>query len=155
MCQARIAPILSHVKTPYHQIPNYNSLADMNDYLVVNEIFFSIQGESSYSGRPCAFVRLAYCNLRCSYCDTEDAFYEGQKVSLDDVVGKVEEIPTDLVEITGGEPLLQPSVHPLIKRFLDDGKTVLIETGGSIDVRPVDPRAILIYDIKCPRAFSE
>ena len=89
MCQARIAPILSHVKTPYHQIPNYNSLADMNDYLVVNEIFFSIQGESSYSGRPCAFVRLAYCNLRCTYCDTEYAFYEGQKLSLEDVVERL------------------------------------------------------------------
>jgi 7-carboxy-7-deazaguanine synthase len=122
----------------------------MNDYLVVNEIFFSIQGESSHTGRPCAFVRLAHCNLRCSYCDTEYAFYEGQNMSLEDVVSKVGDFPTDLVEITGGEPLLQSSVHPLIKRFLDDGKTVLIETGGSIDVRPVDPRAILIYDIKCP-----
>lgn len=122
----------------------------MNDLLVVNELFFSIQGESSHAGRPCAFVRLAYCNLRCSYCDTEYAFYEGQKMSLEDIVSKVGDFPTDLVEITGGEPLLQPAVHPLIKRLLDDGKTVLIETGGSIDVRPVDPRAILIYDIKCP-----
>lgn len=138
------------MKTLSHQVLDHSSLADMNDSLVVNEIFFSIQGESSYTGRPCAFVRLAYCNLRCTYCDTEYAFHEGQKMSLEDVVSKVGSLPTDLVEITGGEPLLQPSVHPLIKHFLDDGKTVLIETGGSIDVRPVDSRAILIYDIKCP-----
>ncbi|MCZ6767618.1 MAG: radical SAM protein [Acidobacteria bacterium] len=127
----------------------------MKDYLVVNEIFFSIQGESSYAGRPCAFVRLAYCNLRCTYCDTEYAFSEGQKLSLDEIVSRIEGYPTDLVEITGGEPLLQSSVFPLIKRFLDDGKTVLIETGGSIDVRPVDSRAVLIYDIKCPDSGME
>lgn len=122
----------------------------MKDFLVVNEIFFSIQGESTYAGRPCAFVRLTYCNLRCTYCDTEYAFYEGRKVSLDEIVEKIEAYPTDLVEITGGEPLLQKRVHPLITRLLDRGKTVLIETGGSLDIRPVDPRAILIYDIKCP-----
>lgn len=145
-----MAPILAHMKTSSHQVPHYNGLADMSDHLVVNEIFFSIQGESSYTGRPCAFVRLAYCNLRCTYCDTEYAFTEGEEMSLEDIVGRVDDFPTDLVEITGGEPLLQPAVHPLIKRFLDDGKTVLIETGGSIDVRPVDPRAVLIYDIKCP-----
>ncbi|MFQ5930101.1 MAG: radical SAM protein [Acidobacteriota bacterium] len=124
----------------------------MKDFLVVNEIFFSIQGESSYAGRPCAFVRLTYCNLRCNYCDTEYAFDEGQKMSLEEIVEKVEDYPTDLVEITGGEPLLQPAVFPLIERFLDDGKTVLIETGGSLDIRPVDRRAVLIYDIKCPES---
>ncbi|MDA2939168.1 radical SAM protein [Acidobacteria bacterium AH-259-A15] len=124
----------------------------MKDFLVVNEIFFSIQGESSYAGRPCAFVRLTYCNLRCNYCDTEYAFDEGQKMSLEEIVEKVEDYPTDLVEITGGEPLLQAAVFPLIERFLDDGKTVLIETGGSVDIRPVDRRAVLIYDIKCPES---
>ena len=123
---------------------------DSKDSLTVNEIFFSIQGESTRAGRPCAFVRLAYCNLRCTYCDTEYAFYEGEEMSLEDIIGRVDEYPTDLVEITGGEPLLQSAVFPLIKRFLDEGKNVLIETGGSIDVRPVDSRAILIYDIKCP-----
>lgn len=122
----------------------------MKDHLIVNEIFFSIQGESSYAGRPCALVRLTYCNLRCTYCDTEYAFYEGQTMSLGEVVEKIESYPTDLVEVTGGEPLLQPAVFPLIERFLDDGKTVLVETGGSVDIRPVDRRAILIYDIKCP-----
>ena len=121
-----------------------------NDLLVVNEIFFSIQGESTYAGRPCAFVRLTRCNLRCSYCDTEYAFYEGNKVSLSDIIRKISSYPTDLVEITGGEPLLQKGVHLLIKRLLDGGKTVLIETGGTLDVRSVDPRAVLIYDIKCP-----
>ncbi|MGH9339765.1 MAG: radical SAM protein [Acidobacteriota bacterium] len=120
------------------------------DTLMVNEMFFSIQGESTYAGRPCAFVRLTYCNLRCTYCDTEYAFYEGEKISLDEIVRKIEAFPTDLVEITGGEPLLQRPVHILIGKLLDAGKTVLIETGGSLDVSPVDPRAVLIYDIKCP-----
>lgn len=122
----------------------------MTDFLVVNELFFSIQGESTHMGRPCAFVRLSSCNLRCNYCDTEYAFYEGKKVPVDEVIEKVESYPTHLVEITGGEPLLQKGVHPLIRRLLDRGKTVLIETGGSLDIRPVDRRAILIYDIKCP-----
>lgn len=122
----------------------------MKDHLVVNEIFFSIQGESSYAGEPCAFVRLTYCNLRCRWCDTEYAFSEGQEMTVEDVVRKVESYPTSLVEITGGEPLLQPPVHPLIERFLDDSKTVLVETGGGVDIRGVDPRATLIYDIKCP-----
>jgi len=125
-------------------------VTDSKDFLIVNEIFFSIQGESTCAGCPSAFVRLAQCNLRCTYCDTEYAFHEGEEMSLEDIIGQVDEYPTDLVEITGGEPLLQSAVFPLIKRFLDDGKKVLIETGGSIDVRPVDSRAILIYDIKCP-----
>lgn len=118
--------------------------------LVVNEIFFSIQGESSYAGRTCAFVRLTYCNLRCHWCDTEYAFYEGEEQSIEEIARQVEQYPTDLVEITGGEPLLQKNVHALIRRLLDAGKTVLIETGGHMDVQPVDQRAILIYDIKCP-----
>ena len=122
----------------------------MTDCLVVNEIFFSIQGESSYSGRPCGFIRLTYCNLRCSYCDTEYAFEEGEEMAIEKVVDKVEAYPTDLVEVTGGEPLLQPAVFPLMERLLDRGKTVLLETGGSIDIRPVDQRAVIIYDIKCP-----
>ncbi|MEE2840579.1 MAG: radical SAM protein [Acidobacteriota bacterium] len=125
-------------------------MTDPKDSLTVNEIFFSIQGESTRAGHPCAFVRLAQCNLRCTYCDTEYAFYEGKEMSLENIIRQVDDYPTDLVEITGGEPLLQSAVFPLIKRFLDDGKIVLIETGGSIDVRPVDSRAILIYDIKCP-----
>ncbi len=122
----------------------------MSKSLVVNEIFFSIQGESSYTGRPCAFLRLAHCNLRCTYCDTEYAFEEGQPMSTSEIRQRLNSYPTDLVEITGGEPLLQEGVFPLITELLDDGKTVLIETGGSIDIREVDSRAVLIYDIKCP-----
>ncbi len=122
----------------------------MDKTLIINEIFFSIQGESTYAGVPCAFVRLANCNLRCSYCDTEYAFYEGRRWSLNEIVKKVNGYPTNLVEITGGEPLLQKAVHPLIKELLEEEKTVLVETGGSLDIGPVDPRAILIYDIKCP-----
>ena len=120
------------------------------DSLLVNEIFFSIQGESSYCGQPCAFVRLTACNLRCSYCDTEYAFHEGDKRSVQDIVAEIRKFRCSLVEITGGEPLLQPAVHELISRFITLGKTILIETSGSVDISPVDPRAILIYDIKCP-----
>ena len=123
----------------------------MSDQILdVNEIFFSIQGESSHAGRSCVFVRLTACNLRCSYCDTEYAFYEGKERSIDEIVAEVVAFPCDLVEITGGEPLLQTPVHDLIRELLELGKTVLIETGGSLDVSTVDPGAILIYDIKCP-----
>ncbi len=118
--------------------------------LNVNEIFFSIQGESSFAGRPCAFVRLTACNLRCSYCDTEYAFYDGAEHTVAEIVARVDEFPCDLVEITGGEPLLQAPVHDLIEELLELGKTVLIETGGALDISSVDQRAILIYDIKCP-----
>lgn len=123
---------------------------DMAELLTVNEIFFSIQGESSFAGRPCAFVRLTYCNLRCSYCDTAYAFFEGSQIAVEQILEKVRAYPTELVEITGGEPLAQEPVHGLTRRLLDEGKTVLIETGGSLDIRPVARRAILIYDIKCP-----
>lgn len=121
-----------------------------NGKLKVNEIFFSIQGESSYAGLPCSFVRLTGCNLRCSWCDTEYAFEEGREMPLDQILQEVQSHPAPLVEVTGGEPLLQEGVHSLIRRLLDSGKTVLVETGGSLDVRPVDRRAVLIYDIKCP-----
>jgi len=122
----------------------------MSKSLVVNEIFFSIQGESSYAGRPCSFVRLAHCDLRCSWCDTTYSFYEGQRMNLDQIWEKVRRHPTRLVEVTGGEPLLQEPVHLLVQLLLDAGKQVLIETGGHRDISRVDPRAILIYDIKCP-----
>lgn len=122
----------------------------MKDGLAVNEIFFSIQGESSYAGLPCVFVRLTYCNLRCSWCDTEYAFYEGKRQSTDAIIEKVCSYPCELVEVTGGEPLLQKNVHHLITTLLDHGKTVLVETGGHMDIHQVDARAILIYDIKCP-----
>jgi len=122
----------------------------MSKSLIVNEIFFSIQGESSYSGQPCAFLRLAHCNLRCTYCDTEYAFNEGQSIPTKEIKKRLNDYPTNLIEITGGEPLLQKEVFPLITELLDEGKKVLIETSGSISICDVDSRAILIYDIKCP-----
>ena len=118
--------------------------------MIVNEIFFSIQGESTHAGRPCGFVRLAHCNLRCEWCDTEYAFEEGRKMALEEIVGELERYPTDLIEVTGGEPLLQSDVLKLITCLLDAQKTVLVETGGSLSVGQVDRRARLIYDIKCP-----
>jgi 7-carboxy-7-deazaguanine synthase len=116
----------------------------------INEIFYSIQGESTWAGHPCIFVRLTGCNLRCIWCDTAYAFYEGEEMTVDEVFHHVQGYPCRLVEITGGEPLLQEEVHPLISRFLDEGYQVLIETGGSLDIRKVDARAHIIMDIKCP-----
>ena len=98
--------------------------------LTINEIFHSIQGESTHAGRPCVFVRLTACDLRCRWCDTPYAFHEGRKMSVDEVVADVEARGCQTVEVTGGEPLLQPDVYPLMQRLLDSGKTVLIETGG-------------------------
>jgi 7-carboxy-7-deazaguanine synthase len=118
--------------------------------LVVNEIFHSIQGESTRAGLPCVFVRLTACDLRCSWCDTEYAFYEGTKREIADVVGEVERYGCDLVEITGGEPLLQPNVHELITALLERGRTVMIETGGHRDIGVLDPRVIRIVDVKTP-----
>jgi 7-carboxy-7-deazaguanine synthase len=118
--------------------------------LTINEIFHSIQGESSHAGRPCVFVRLTACDLRCSWCDTAYAFHEGRKMSVDDVVAAVDAAGCDLVEITGGEPLLQEDVYPLMDRLLSAGRTVMLETGGH---RPIDrvPGAVLkIVDVKCP-----
>jgi 7-carboxy-7-deazaguanine synthase len=123
--------------------------------LVVNEIFYSIQGESTYAGMPCTFIRLAYCNLRCSYCDTAYAFDEGKEMQLDEVMDIVRVYGCKLVEITGGEPLLQPSVHPLMKILCDEGYEVLLETGGSIDISSVDPRVKRIVDFKSPSSGME
>jgi 7-carboxy-7-deazaguanine synthase len=116
----------------------------------VNEIYRSLQGESSYSGLPCVFVRLTYCNLRCSYCDTEYAFYEGKDYTIEEVLAEVEGFKTSLVEITGGEPLLQKEVYPLMDRLVQAGNTVLLETGGSLDIGEVNPKVIKIMDLKCP-----
>jgi 7-carboxy-7-deazaguanine synthase len=118
--------------------------------LTVNEIFHSIQGESTFAGEPCVFVRLTACDLRCSWCDTPYAFHEGRKMSIDEVLAEVDRYPCPLVEVTGGEPLLQPEVFPLMSRLLESGKTVLLETGGhrSIEHVPVGVRRIM--DVKCP-----
>lgn len=118
--------------------------------LVVHEIYRSIQGESTFAGLPCAFVRLTACQLRCRYCDTPHAFHEGRPWTLDEVAARVLEMGDSLVEITGGEPLLQPEVLPLMARLADAGRTVLLETSGSLDIRPVDPRVRVILDLKTP-----
>jgi 7-carboxy-7-deazaguanine synthase len=118
--------------------------------LRVTEIFHSIQGESTYVGQPCVFVRLTGCPLRCIWCDTEYSFYGGTTLSIDEILSKVREYGCQLVEVTGGEPLAQPEALPLIARLCDAGYTVLIETSGAIDVQPVDQRAKLILDVKCP-----
>ncbi len=118
--------------------------------LVVSEIFHSIQGESTFAGRPCVFVRLTACNLRCSYCDTEYAFTGGEPMTVETVLEKVRAFGCTLVEITGGEPLLQPDVNPLMGGLCDEGFEVLLETGGSLDIRGVDKRVRRIVDCKCP-----
>ena len=116
----------------------------------VCEIFPSIQGESTYAGLPCVFVRMSGCNLRCVYCDTAYAYEEGFEMSEDDVFNRAVSYDISLVEITGGEPLMQKDVLPLIKRLIDSGLTVLVETNGSVNVSGVDRRAIIIMDIKTP-----
>ena len=154
----------------------------MIDTLVVNEIYLSIQGESTFAGLPCVFVRLTACNLRCSYCDTSYAFSEGKKILLGEIRERIAElakpfvdrakdrvdsvlrehgrkgetavllgsIRLPLVELTGGEPLLQPGSIPLMKALCDDGFTVLVETSGALDIAPLDPRVRRIMDLKCP-----
>lgn len=116
----------------------------------VCEIFTSIQGESSYAGLPCTFIRLTGCNLRCSYCDTVYAYEEGTELTEDEIINKVKAAGTNTVEITGGEPLLQDGVLNLIKSLLDEGCTVLVETNGSQDIKGIDKRAVIILDIKTP-----
>jgi 7-carboxy-7-deazaguanine synthase len=116
----------------------------------VTEIFHSIQGESSYAGQPCVFIRLTGCPLRCTWCDTDYAFHGGQDGSIDDVLAKVHRYGCRLVEVTGGEPLAQPESLPLMTRLCDTGYTVLLETSGAVDIAPVDPRVHVILDVKCP-----
>jgi len=118
--------------------------------LKVNEIYHSIQGESSYAGLPCVFVRLTGCNLRCVWCDTEYAFYEGDWKSLDQIVAEVAQFGCNWVELTGGEPLLQKESFALVDKLIEAGFTVLIETSGSISLEKLNPAAIKIMDIKCP-----
>lgn len=118
--------------------------------LTVNEIYESIQGESTWAGQRCVFVRLTFCDLRCSYCDTAYAFYEGRKMELDEIVARVAEFGCPLVELTGGEPLLQPNAVPLATMLCDAGHTVLIETSGAHDISRLDPRVIRIMDLKTP-----
>ena len=118
--------------------------------LKINEIYESVQGESSWAGWRCVFVRLTACDLRCTYCDTEYAFYEGKKRAVADVLAEVLALDCTLVEITGGEPLLQKNVHPLMTALCDAGRTVLIETSGAHDISVIDPRVHRIMDLKTP-----
>lgn len=118
--------------------------------LRVTEIFLSIQGESSHAGRPCSFVRLTGCPMRCVWCDSEYTFTGGEKVAFEDIFAKLEEFGCDLVEVTGGEPLAQKNVFPFITELCDRGYEVLIETGGFVSTENVDPRASIILDVKCP-----
>lgn len=118
--------------------------------VTINEIFHSIQGESSYAGQPCVFVRLTACDLRCSWCDTPYAFHEGRKRTVDDIVAEVSAIGCPLVEVTGGEPLLQEEVYPLMQALLDAGHRVLLETGGHRSTARVPPEVVTILDVKCP-----
>jgi len=136
----------------------------MSDTLVLNEIYLSLQGESTFAGLPCVFVRLTACNLRCSYCDTAYAFTEGRTLVLEEVIGRIRQLAgpfsnprsevrnlrLPLVELTGGEPLLQKHSLPLMKQLCDDGFTVLVETSGALDISQVDPRVRRIMDLKCP-----
>ncbi|MFO0837143.1 MAG: radical SAM protein [Phycisphaerae bacterium] len=126
------------------------STAPPEPQLRVNEIFHSIQGEGTRAGVPCVFVRLTGCHLRCTYCDTEYAFYEGEWMTLDAVLDAVRRYGCPTVEITGGEPLLQPGVYPLMTRLCDEYPTVMLETSGAVPIERCDARVIRIMDLKCP-----
>jgi len=121
----------------------------------ITEIFFSIQGESSFIGMPCIFIRTTGCNLRCVWCDTAYAFHGGVEMPLDEIISKVSAYPCKLVELTGGEPMLQKEMPALSRRLLDLGYTVLLETGGSLDLSALDPRVVKIMDLKCPGSGEE
>src|SRR3954470_21828453 len=123
--------------------------------LTINEIFHSVQGESTFAGRPCVFVRLTACDLRCSWCDTPYAFHEGGKMSIDDVMAAVERHGCELVKITGGEPLLQDDVYPLMDRLLASGRSVMLETGGHRSIARVPRDVVKVMDIKCPGSGEE
>ena len=120
------------------------------DFLRVTEIFHSVQGESTWAGLPCTFIRLTGCPLRCVWCDTEYAFHGGQKMTLADIIAHVDEVGTRIVEVTGGEPLIHRNAFVLVQQLLDRGYTVLVETSGAVDVSPLDSRAHKIMDLKCP-----
>jgi 7-carboxy-7-deazaguanine synthase len=124
--------------------------------LKINEIYHSIQGESTSAGRPCVFVRLTYCNLRCTYCDTEYAFYDGKDFSVEQIIDEIEKYNCKLVEITGGEPLVQmEECLEMMKRLCDLGFEVMIETGGSLSIKDIDHRVKVIMDLKCPSSEME
>ena len=116
----------------------------------INEIYLSVQGESSYTGLPCVFIRLTGCNLRCSWCDTAYAFHEGKNMTIEEILIKVRDFGVKLIEITGGEPLIQDKVYPLMNKLIEKGHKVMLETGGSISLERVPRDVIKIVDLKCP-----
>lgn len=120
------------------------------EQLRINEVFHSIQGEGTRAGRPCVFIRLTGCHLRCTYCDTEYAFHEGAWRTIEDLLAEARSFGCDFVEVTGGEPLLQPNVHELLERLLAEFETVAIETSGAVSIARVDPRVVRIVDLKTP-----
>jgi len=131
-------------------IRSSSCIPEQEKTLTINEIYHSIQGESTWAGCPCVFARLTFCDLRCNYCDTEYAFYEGKKQTLQGVIDAVASFRCSLVEITGGEPLLQKNVLPLMSMLCDAGYTVLLETSGAHDISKVDSRVHRIMDLKTP-----
>ncbi len=118
--------------------------------LKVNEIYYSVQGESTKAGLPCVFIRLTFCNLRCTYCDTEYAFYNGNDLEISDIISSVKKYNCKLVELTGGEPLVQKESLELMKQLCDEGFEVMLETSGSLSIKDVDERVKVILDFKCP-----
>jgi 7-carboxy-7-deazaguanine synthase len=138
---------MTQISHSHRLLPLANKLSGQ---LLIHEIYRSLQGESTFAGLPCVFVRLAVCDLRCVWCDTPHAFNQGQPMTEDAVVARVEELATPLVEITGGEPLVQLESLPLMTRLADLGHTVLLETSGGRDIAAVDPRVHVIMDLKCP-----
>ena len=123
--------------------------------LKVNEIYYSIQGESTHVGRPCIFIRLTYCNLRCTYCDTEYAFYEGKDIEIPEIMAKIKQWNCNLVEVTGGEPLFQEECIHLLNELMNQNYEVLLETGGSLSISDVPIEIIRIVDFKCPSSGME
>ena len=123
--------------------------------LKVNEIFYSIQGESTYAGFPCIFIRLTGCNLRCTYCDTTYAYEKGDDIPIKNILTRVKQFDCNLIEVTGGEPLIQDETPDLIAALIKNGYTVLLETNGSRDISTIDTRCIRIVDIKCPSSGME
>ena len=118
--------------------------------LKINEIYYSVQGESTYAGRPCIFIRLTYCNLRCSYCDTEYAFYDGKDMEITDIMSEIKRWDCNLVEVTGGEPLFQDECIDLLNELVNSNYEVMLETGGSLSISDVPKKVVKIVDFKCP-----
>jgi len=142
---------MAQAESDAHRAARRQALGDLRPgHVLVSEIYYSLQGESTYAGRPCVFVRLAGCHLRCTYCDTAHAQEDAQERLVDEVVEAALGHDCPLVEVTGGEPLLQEGVYALMTALADRGRTVLLETGGSVDVGRVDVRVVKIMDLKCP-----